>query len=576
MPAPASNRLAGLRSRLGGAAPLALYALSCGIFRRFTVDDAFIAYRHARHLGAGLGPVMNPGERVEGVSSLPWTALLGGLAALGLEPHRVAPWLALACGAACVLAAGRVAARGGAAPESGRRAALLTATGLPLVVWSASGMETAAHALVVLGLVAHQARALERRAGMFGSGVWLGLAAAMRPEGILFAAPVVLSEVSRGTDRRRLARLGLGLLVVVVPLVALRRAYYGDWLPNPVHAKAALGLAALGPGALYAGKLLASWPLGFALAWRAARRRDRGLDAAAGLVALCIAAQLLFTPAVGGDRFPGQRFLAPVWPLLAVGMAWALEQRAAPAGGAGRHARRLLAAAVVAGLVLVLRPDLVRPLAAALFDLARAQRPFTEHAARLDAEARHFGLVLLGVGLWIAWSRRRTAHPAATTLVLLVATLAPAAFDPDLRACRRRDPAAVYGRQVGEWLRDRMPPGTLVATNAAGALPYFSRLPVIDMLGLTDRHIARRPADRSQWIGHEKGDGAYVLARRPDVIVLGGPEGSVEPWSFPGDRQIAAAPEFHRDWVLERARLRDLEFVYYRRRGPLDAARRAL
>ena len=67
------------------------------VFRRFRLDDAYIAYRYARNLGDGLGPVMNAGERVEGVSNLPWTALLGAFSAAGLEPQALAPalsWIA--------------------------------------------------------------------------------------------------------------------------------------------------------------------------------------------------------------------------------------------------------------------------------------------------------------------------------------------------------------------------------------------------------------------------------------------------------------------------------------------------
>jgi hypothetical protein len=83
---------------------------------------------------------------------------------------------------------------------------------------------------------------------------------------------------------------------------------------------------------------------------------------------------------------------------------------------------------------------------------------------------------------------------------------------------------------------------------------------------LTDAHIARSRADRAQWVGHERGDGAYVLGRRPDIIIFGGPEGSVHPWSFPGDQQIAAEPAFRRDYELQQVPLRGFVFTYWRAR----------
>src|SRR5437899_3915697 len=43
---------------------------------RFGIDDAFINFRYAANLAAGLGPVFNPGERVEGYTAPAWVLLL--------------------------------------------------------------------------------------------------------------------------------------------------------------------------------------------------------------------------------------------------------------------------------------------------------------------------------------------------------------------------------------------------------------------------------------------------------------------------------------------------------------------
>jgi hypothetical protein len=192
---------------------------------------------------------------------------------------------------------------------------------------------------------------------------------------------------------------------------------------------------------------------------------------------------------------------------------------------------------------------------------------------RLTAEVRHLGIVLAAVGIWLLWNRLGTWRPVAVArgasfalAAWVVCMLLPTAFDPQVRACRTADAASRYGRVVGEWLGATYPKGTLVATNAAGSLPYYSDLPVIDMLGLTDRHIARARPDARQWIGHERGDGNYVLARRPAIVILGGPEGSAEPWPFLGDLQLATNPAFHRDYALRRAALSGFEFTYYERR----------
>ncbi|MBW2267571.1 MAG: hypothetical protein JRH16_03260 [Deltaproteobacteria bacterium] len=131
---------------------------------------------------------------------------------------------------------------------------------------------------------------------------------------------------------------------------------------------------------------------------------------------------------------------------------------------------------------------------------------------------------------------------------------------------RELDPAARVGEQVGRVLAKRLPPGALVATATAGSTPYFAPdLRFIDTLGLNDRHIASRspvPLETA-WQsvpGHRKGDGAYVLARAPDVVILGPAEGYLgEPprlW-FLTDFELAGSAEFHARYLPYRFALAD-------------------
>ena len=113
---------------------------------------------------------------------------------------------------------------------------------------------------------------------------------------------------------------------------------------------------------------------------------------------------------------------------------------------------------------------------------------------------------------------------------------------------------------MGRALETRLPAKSLVAAATAGSVPYFApSLAFIDTLGLNDRHIAQRAPvgvppglDRSDgWFlvpGHLRGDGAYVLSRRPDVIMFGGAKGDLLPW-FLSDYQIAAAQVFQQGYA---------------------------
>ena len=72
--------------------------------------------------------------------------------------------------------------------------------------------------------------------------------------------------------------------------------------------------------------------------------------------------------------------------------------------------------------------------------------------------------------------------------------------------------------ELGNFLGERFP-NAVVAAEAIGKTPYFSRLYTIDMLGLCDAHISKLPPVRRAPPGHEKSDPDYVLSRRPDIIV---------------------------------------------------------
>jgi arabinofuranosyltransferase len=91
----------------------------------------------------------------------------------------------------------------------------------------------------------------------------------------------------------------------------------------------------------------------------------------------------------------------------------------------------------------------------------------------------------------------------------------------------------------------------LVAVIAAGAIPYWSQLPTLDLFGLNDAHIARfgkRLMGPKQ--GHDLWDADYVASRQPDLIILtedaialvesllGRTRATEEPSPAPGERGL--------------------------------------
>lgn len=117
---------------------------------------------------------------------------------------------------------------------------------------------------------------------------------------------------------------------------------------------------------------------------------------------------------------------------------------------------------------------------------------------------------------------------------------------------------AEHGINHGTWMRENLSPDTLVALNCAGAVPYFSKLPMIDMLGLNDKVIAKREIKTmGQGVaGHEKGDGLYVLTRRPDQIMFNTFYGRVDP-KYISETEAKAQPEFDCEYKLHEYNLYD-------------------
>src|SRR5262249_19749971 len=82
----------------------------------------------------------------------------------------------------------------------------------------------------------------------------------------------------------------------------------------------------------------------------------------------------------------------------------------------------------------------------------------------------------------------------------------------------------------------RQQPPPRLAVDAAGAVPFYSRLPALDMLGLCDRAIATSPPPpfldavltgngRTMLAGHMRGNGSYVMDRQPERVLFSNPPG---------------------------------------------------
>lgn len=554
-----------LSSRCALAGLSLLLLLSLFVFQIYnalgsTQDDAFISYRYARNLANGQGLVFNPGEHVEGYTNFLWTILLSGVIACGGDPVAVAPVLgAVAAGAlgallflCAVTFARHVRAPGpgglggpGDAPwEAGVVSAAFFVAGSAVAAEAVQGLETSLFALLVTGAILLDASERERgRTVRSGRSGWLyALAALTRPEGLL-ALAVAAALRAPGLVRRRDARgapitlgaeLRWGARATLLPGAHLlfRWQYYGDLVPNTFHAKVALTAAVLGRGAGYLLEFAGAYLPVLLLAGTgiyALRRTEAGR-----LLGAWILTHLMYVTWVGGDYKPTFRFFAPVIPgvCLVAGVGLTTLFR----GARGEGGERAGGTATASGPA-VLRAWIL--------------------AARGTARAALGRLAILSAGILWLWKGSEPARGFTEVRRSLLPT----------------------HEAAGRWLASHFPPQTLLATNNAGALPYYSGLPTIDMLGLCDRTIARRrmPAGRTSLAGHEKGDGAYILSRRPELILFMQARFTAGPLALTqvGQGRFGVSEEelwkdesFHRLYRLTSAPLPGFIFNYFERIDP--------
>lgn len=158
---------------------------------------------------------------------------------------------------------------------------------------------------------------------------------------------------------------------------------------------------------------------------------------------------------------------------------------------------------------------------------------------------RHFvpamallGFLVAGSGLLSLGAPFKFSRPRVALLLLLTALVLTSDLFAPLETWEQE------GRSIGIFLRQAFgAKHPLISSDAAGVVPFFAEMDAIDPLGLNDYHIARHPiADRGLgWVGHELGDGKYVLDHKPDLLLLSNYESAV---LFAADYQLLADPRF--------------------------------
>jgi hypothetical protein len=106
----------------------------------------------------------------------------------------------------------------------------------------------------------------------------------------------------------------------------------------------------------------------------------------------------------------------------------------------------------------------------------------------------------------------------------------------------------------------------LIATTAAGTVPFYTKFPALDMLGLNDYYLPRhRPPDfGSGFLAHELGDATYYMKVQPDIILFYG-SGERLPY-FRAEKDLFERRDFQEDYQQVKMKFKmdySLPFPYY-------------
>jgi arabinofuranosyltransferase len=423
----------------------------------FPLDDSWIHLQFARNLAAGAGFSYNPGTPVAGSTAPLWTLLLGAGAVVASASLAMAKVVGVAATLAAALVTRRAALAWGARGDVALVAAIALVWMGPIAWGALSGMEVPLAALLVAAaLLAHA------RDHLLISAACAALAVLARPEALLL---IPLLVAARPLTLRRLAVFAAVTTIVVAPAVLFSFSTAGTPYPATAAAKVEGGLVGWLGGVRE--PAVVTWiqrPTAFFKEWLL------WLAATHWLLPVALVPAVIL-----GWRRAGRALGVVELALIAhpLGMALLAPYRG-PSFQEGRYSIHLLPLAVLAIAVAVGRPG---------------------HAV--------WHLAALG-------RRPVQALAAAAWLAIAAATLVPAAA----RYAWGVQNINAMQVHLGHWVDAQLPKRARIALNDIGAIAFFSRREVIDLMGLVTPQII--PYRRRG----ETGVMEYISETCPEYVII--------------------------------------------------------
>lgn len=458
-------------------------------YASFIADDAYISLRYAQRLVEGHGLTWTDGQPVEGYSNFLWVLICSALGWLGMDWEKTTYVAGLAGSFLAIWGISRTWVRAeGHSYITLYAGMLILALSAPMAVWTHGGLEqTLFAAMLALGIGTSIPLIQPGAPRHFAhlAGTGLGLACLTRPDGILIAGSVGLALLLSGNLNRRKWQ---HIFIVTAWVVLL----FGAQMVFRI---------------LYYGDWLPN----------TARAK----------------VSISTVHINGGIEYLLDSFLwqLPVVVIAMLMLIWLL----------GRKSTRTRA-------LIVALPFFVFSLYIILVggDIFPGRRFFVTLQVPLAL------LFMLGLDEITRISSQQVWRRSIAILtgLILVAYGYLQYKDPQGEKARKETweaDALAIGKMLKTGYPDVEP---LMAIDAAGALPFATGWPCVDMLGLNDAWLAKhKPQGFGRGlVGHELGNGEYVMDKNPDIIMFGGPPGS-EHGIFLSGREMEASIRFHREYA---------------------------
>lgn len=487
------------------------------------LDDAYIFLRYAENIVNGFGLVWNINEApVEGYTSFLYLFVLITAKFLTIDLETFAIVFGIITSALTLFFTYLINIHLFGKILSKKSSIIFTIIILTIspayLYWSTAGMETSFYSMFLVMTIYLFLKFPESISSSLFKGILFGMLCVLRFEAVLFFVIALYYLVKPNNSFLRIkisattSLFILGFILAFGTYFIWRWTYFGFFFPNTFYAKTGGGIQQIIGGFLYIIKALRlfygfGWiPIIFVLLFF---RKEMLSKETIFLFSISLIS-ILTTILIGGDHFHLGRFVLPVLPLLFVFLPPSIELMSLTQFkyiSLKQKYRGVLILFVIAAL-LVNKP-VYKEVAGGFINLLDAKKDLLEvydESSETDIIDWQTGFILMGSAL------NKIA-------------------DKD----------------------------DYIAVVPIGAIGYFSKINVIDMVGLVDPVIAHEKLDAEKlkkWTaGHTKGDGKYILSRKPKYIQLTDYL-TRKPLEVPHKRslqftsveQIWESEDFHRDY----------------------------